>query len=162
MQRLQSPRPEEQERDLGTHADVQVLTQVLQEAGAQAQSPRPLVALRGLDPRPQVLEKRGLHTGAAQASQEAEACARRRVVVLPCLAVGPAGPVRAGHPLQLLLPCHSVLLAWPTEVQGAPGSRWVPPLPPTVLETQPPHARSPGGQEARVWGTCRLSTPACD
>lgn len=44
---------------LGTHADVQVLQEVLQQAGAQAERPHPLMAPGGLDPRAQVLGETG-------------------------------------------------------------------------------------------------------
>lgn len=47
-----------------THTDVQVLQEEPQQARAQAQRPRALVAARGLDPRAQVLGKKGpSHTG---------------------------------------------------------------------------------------------------
>lgn len=52
--------------DPGTHADTQLLQEVAQQEGAQAQGPRPLVTSWGLDPWAQVLRKRGLHTGTAQ------------------------------------------------------------------------------------------------
>lgn len=48
----------------GTHADMQVLQEVLQQAGAQAQRPHPLVAPWGPDPWAQVLGERGLRVGA--------------------------------------------------------------------------------------------------
>lgn len=50
-------------RETSTHADLQVLQEVVQQAGTQAQCPCPLMAPWGLDPWPQVLGRAELHTG---------------------------------------------------------------------------------------------------
>lgn len=55
----------EDDDDDRTHADVQVLQERLQEAGAHTQRPHALMAPRRLDPWAQVLGRRGLHTGAS-------------------------------------------------------------------------------------------------
>lgn len=46
---------------VGTHADMQVLQEVLQQASTQAERPHSLMAPWGLDPRAQVLGKRDSH-----------------------------------------------------------------------------------------------------
>lgn len=108
-----------------THADVQVLQEGLQEAGAHAQRPHALMAPRRLDPWAQVLGKRGLHTGASLGDSPGSRSARTtsRSTSLPghpSRRWGPAGQVRAGHPALSSAPSLCCWLGSDTATPGGP------------------------------------------
>lgn len=98
-----------------THADVQVLQEEPQQAGAQAKRPCPLVAPRGLDPRAQVLGKRGLHTGASSGNSPGSRSLCTMVGQCPCQATLPCCRDQQPSPSRspASLPCPVTLSCWP-------------------------------------------------
>lgn len=137
-----------------THTDAQVLQEELQQAGAQAKRPRPLVAPRGLDPWAQVLGKRG-----ASHRCQLGACAPQSgqcpyQATLPSFGGQRAGSewvnTAAAHPCPV-----SVLLAWITHM-GTPGG----PRASQATTCPPSHLNGPRRSEGHVWGTCRSLHPS--
>lgn len=112
---------------LGTHADVQVLQKVLQQAGAQGERPHPLMTPGGLDPWAQVLGEMGGFTQAPAGETAQEAGARvawegQR----PCQATRPGfedPQAKSGRTTCCTSPLPiSVLLAWLTDTAIPGGS----------------------------------------